>query len=343
MTMNAPMPYRHTMTERHILDLRAGVPWSPEALDVLTRTSRTAWGNPGHPSSEGRRAATWLEAAEATLRELTGFPHVSFHGDRTSAVAAALASHPGMRVAAAATHRKQVLRLVDDVVPVDAQGCALWSACDLALAQGANEETGVIDTIPSADVVVLDASNCFGRSIDVPEVDTVIADAAAWGAPGGIAFLLSRSPAPASEIPPLPLITVAVQALASHWPRRAAREDAERDAITRLEQQVAARIPDVQFHGRERAAHIRSFSVLHLDAETLTRALDVEGFVVGSGSACVADGTPSHVLAAMGRVTHGNIRLALPVDLDLAVLDRFADTLVHTVAQLRQEAGVDEL
>lgn len=337
------MAYRHTMTQRHILDLRAGVPWSPDALDMLARTSRSAWANPAHPSSEGRRAATWQQAAEATVVELSGFPHVSFHSDRTAAAAAALAAHRDARVTASATHRKQLLRMVDEIAPVDAFGAALWPNSDLVLLQGANEETGVVDAAPEARVVVLDGSNSFGRTATSPAAHHIIADGAAWGAPGGIALLLSQSPVATAEIPSLPLITLAVQGLAAHWPQRIARELAEAEAMARLEQTVLARVPDVQFHGARRVAHIRSFSVLHLDAETLTRALDVEGFVVGSGSACVADGTPSHVLAAMGAITHGNIRLALPVGLDLAVLDRFADTLAHTVAQLRREAGVEDL
>jgi len=331
------------MTERQILDLRAGTPWSAEALELVSRVARSAWGNPAHPSSEGRRAATWLEAAEATVRSLTGLPHVSFFADRGAALTAARAAYPGARASAAATHRKQALRLADFVAPVDEFGAALWAPSDVALLQGANEETGVTDPHPGAPVCILDASNSFARSGSVPAADHIVADAAAWGAPGGIALLLGQSPVPAGDTPALPLVALAVHALAAHWPQRAARETAEAEAMAGFEQFVSARVPDVQFHGANRVAHIRSFSILHLDAETLTRALDIEGYVVGSGSACVADGTPSHVLAAMGRVTHGNVRLMLPVDLDLAVLDRFADTLVATVARLRQQAGVADL
>lgn len=110
-----------------------------------------------------------------------------------------------------------------------------------------------------------------------------------------------------------------------------------------FEGRLAQRLADVQFHGRGRVPHIRSLSILHLDAETMMRALDGRGYVVGSGSACVLDGRPSHVLAAMGRVTHGNLRLALPWDLDLAVLDRFADVVADTANALRIEAGVADL
>jgi cysteine desulfurase len=331
------------MTERHILDLRAGVPWSADALDVLARASRSAWGNPSHPSSEGRRAATWLEAAAATVRELTGFPHVAFFPDRTTALQAVVALYPGARVTASATHRRQVLPLVDLVAPVDSDGIPLWSDADVALVQGANEETGVIDSWPVAALRVLDASNSLGRTADTPDATHVIADAAAWGAPGGVAIVLGLSPLRVIEVPPLPLVALAVHRLAEHWQVRTQRAAAEAGAMQGFESRVLAAIPDVQFHGTTRVAHIRSFSILHLDAETLTRALDVEGFVVGSGSACVSDGTPSHVLAAMGRITHGNVRLALPVDLELTVLDEFADVLARTVRRLREEAGVTDL
>ena len=146
------------MTERHILDLRAGVPWTDAALDVLGRTARAAWANPVHPSSEGRRAATWLEAAASTVRDLTGLPHVSFFTDRASALTATLAAYPGARVSAAATHRTPALALAHELVPVDERGVADWPVCDVALLQGANEETGVADFLPRARVTVLDAS-----------------------------------------------------------------------------------------------------------------------------------------------------------------------------------------
>jgi cysteine sulfinate desulfinase/cysteine desulfurase-like protein len=111
-------------------------------------------------------------------------------------------------------------------------------------------------------------------------------------------------------------------------------------AMAKLSQVSKEELSEVMAEFRDETEQL---SVLHLDAETLTRALDVEGYVVGSGSACVADGKPSHVLAAMGRVTHGNVRLMLPVDLDLAVLDDFTSTLVTTIGRLREAAGVADL
>lgn len=331
------------MTERHILDLRAGVAWSPEDLRVLELTARGAWGNPLHPSSEGRRAATWLAAAEATVGQITGRPYVRFFPDRMSALRAAVSQHPGLPVSVASTHRKQVLVLATEVSPVDEHGMVRWDSPELSILQSANEETGSADLLPASGLTILDASNSFGRVPITQQFDYVVADSLVWGSPSGVALLFSNSPLPETEAPPLPLIAVAVQSLERCWRSLRSRSEAEQLALRHFEHRVQAEIADVQFHAVNVAAPIRSFSVLHLDAETLTRALDVEGFVVGSGSACVLDGSPSHVLAAMGRVTHGNIRIALPVDCELAVLDDFADTLSVTVSRLRREAGVENL
>ena len=65
-------------------------------------------------------------------------------------------------------------------------------------------------------------------------------------------------------------------------------------------------------------------------------ALDRRGFGVASGSACTASTLePSHVLAAMGALTHGNVRLSLHRDTDEQVVEAFCRTLPEVVAELR--------
>ena len=64
------------------------------------------------------------------------------------------------------------------------------------------------------------------------------------------------------------------------------------------------------------APHILSVSVLYVDAEALQTRLDARGYAVGSGSACASrHGQPSHVLAAVGGFTGGNLRVGLSPDL----------------------------
>src|SRR5674476_870986 len=57
----------------------------------------------------------------------------------------------------------------------------------------------------------------------------------------------------------------------------------------------------------DRLPHVLTFSLLYVDGEALVIELDRRGFAVGSGSACTSSTLePSHVLAAMGVLTHGN-------------------------------------
>ena len=98
------------------------------------------------------------------------------------------------------------------------------------------------------------------------------------------------------------------------WP---SRSPAPTDAAARrpVARPVAAEVPDVDVVGDpvDRLPHVLTFSCLYVEGEALLGALDARGFAVGSGSACTSSALePSHVLAAMGALTHGNIRLALP-------------------------------
>ena len=78
-------------------------------------------------------------------------------------------------------------------------------------------------------------------------------------------------------------------------------------------------IPDVEVVGDpvDRLPHLVTFSCLYVDGEALVTELDRRGFAVASGSACTASTLePSHVLAAMGALTHGNVRVSLTRDTD---------------------------
>jgi cysteine desulfurase len=84
-----------------------------------------------------------------------------------------------------------------------------------------------------------------------------------------------------------------------------------------------------------------TFSCLYLDGETLLHALDRAGFAVSSGSSCTASTLhPSHVLEAMGVLSHGNVRISLHRESTEADVDRFLAVLPGLVASLRAEAGV---
>jgi cysteine desulfurase len=78
-----------------------------------------------------------------------------------------------------------------------------------------------------------------------------------------------------------------------------------------------------------------------VDGEVLLTELDRLGFAISSGSSCTASTLrPSHVLEAMGVLTHGNVRLSLPRGADERDVDRFLEVLPPLVRRIRQQAGV---
>ncbi len=91
----------------------------------------------------------------------------------------------------------------------------------------------------------------------------------------------------------------------------------------------------------DRLPHLVTFSCLYVDGEALLHALDRAGFAVSSGSSCTASTLrPSHVLEAMGVLSHGNVRVSLHRDTTADEVDRFLAVLPGIVARIRAEAGL---
>jgi cysteine desulfurase len=89
----------------------------------------------------------------------------------------------------------------------------------------------------------------------------------------------------------------------------------------------------------DRLPHLVTFSCLYVEGEALVTELDRLGFGVASGSACTASTLePSHVLAAMGALTHGNVRVALTRETTPAQVEELIAVLPGVVDRLR--AGI---
>lgn len=113
--------------------------------------------------------------------------------------------------------------------------------------------------------------------------------------------------------------------------------------IDEVRRRVPADVPDVEVVGDpdDRLPHILTFSCLYVDGEALVTALDAEGFAVSSGSACTSSTLkPSHVLAAMGVLTHGNVRVSLSRETRYEDVDRFCQVLPGIVQRIRAEVGM---
>jgi cysteine desulfurase len=192
-----------------------------------------------------------------------------------------------------------------------------------------------------------------------PQVwDLITADPRAWGAPGGLGLLAVGasarwvSPGPAGDdtervpgSPSVPLALAAAVSLQAVLAEQAA-EGARRRALTARIRAAAAALPDTEVAGDpdDRLPHVVTFSCLYVDGEAVVDELDRAGFAVGSGSACTASTLePSHVLAAMGVLTHGNVRVGLPRGVGEAEVDAFCAALPGAVARVRAFLGADAL
>ncbi|MCA5895259.1 aminotransferase class V-fold PLP-dependent enzyme [Isoptericola sp. NEAU-Y5] len=262
----------------------------------------------------------------------------------------------------------RVVVAVDDHGRVDADGfrrAVGTPGVALAALQAANGEVGTRQPVVEAHEaaraagvpLLVDAGASLGHDATPHAWDLLAADPADWGAPAGVGVLavrqrvrlLPRGPedpepwAPGGvSVPAAFAAAVALQAVAAD---RAAEDGRRRELVDRLRAAVA-RIPDVEVVGdqADRLPHVATFSFLYVDGEALVTELDRAGFAVGSGSACTSSTLePSHVLAAMGVLTHGNVRVALDRSTTVDDVDRFAATLPGAVARVRDALGVGGL
>lgn len=115
---------------------------------------------------------------------------------------------------------------------------------------------------------------------------------------------------------------------------RAREVDSDAPWMRQITEHLRDRLPvvlgEVLVHGHpeQRLPHIVSFTIPLVEGEALLLGLDEAGFSVHSGSACVADtNEPSHVLAAIGTLTHGAIRVSIGPETSLADIDAFLAAL----------------
>ncbi|MEV0890100.1 aminotransferase class V-fold PLP-dependent enzyme [Promicromonospora sp. NPDC050262] len=296
------------------------------------------------------------------------------------ASAAAARRRAGSAVAVGAVERAAVLHAATlaaggtGPVPVDRLGrvdvdamVAAVGAPGVALAalQHANGEVGTVQPVEAvheaaraaAVPLLVDAGASVGH-VAVPDAwDLLAADPADWGGPAGVGVLAVRQRVRTAPVGPededpwapggvsVPLAFAAAVALQAVESDRVAQEARRRALVERVRAAVA-RIPDVEVVGDpdDRLPHVATFSFLYVDGEALVTELDRHGFAVGSGSACTASTLePSHVLAAMGVLTHGNVRIALDRSTTADEVDRFCAVLPGAVAKVREMLGVGGL
>ncbi len=283
----------------------------------------------------------------------------------------------GATVVASAVEHSAVLRAADWVmageepvlVPVNPHGEVEVKAFRkavrapgvvLAAVQHVNHEVGAIQPLEAvyeaaqaAGVpLVVDACAALGSLPATAHWDVLAGSAHKWGGPAGVGILAVRtgvrwrSPIPTDEagrwagFPDVPGAVAAATAL-EHATADLGQTSVHRARLlTILRERVPDTADDVVVLGRaDSAPHIVCFTVLYAEGEALVAELDRAGFAVSSGSACTSDTRrPSHVLAAMGAITHGNLRVSLPPDATEADVAGFLAALPGAIAAARAAA-----
>ncbi len=262
---------------------------------------------------------------------------VDVRGRVSAAEVAAAAARPGVGVAAvqAANHEVGTLQPVAEVAA--------------ALASGPDPVAGAVP-------LFVDACAAMGR-VPLPGGWAAMAGSAhKWGGPAGVGVLVVRrgarwrNPFPGDDrvderstgfenVPAALAAAAALQAVLGERAELAARQSA---LVDRVRAGVAG-IADVEVVGDpvDRLPHLVTFSCLYVDGEALVTELDRRGYGVASGSACTASTlAPSHVLAAMGVLTHGNVRLSLTRDATAEQVEGLLAVLPEVVRSIRAEVGL---
>jgi cysteine desulfurase len=234
--------------------------------------------------------------------------------------------------------------------------------------QHANHEVGAIQ--PTHEVAghcrdrgaLLHVDACqtvgqLGLTLEQLGADLLSASAAKFGGPLGTGFLAlgprgrvapllegddrqRRHRAGLEDVPSIAAAAVALEvARAAMQTERSARELVRRHLRGRLPELV----DDLAIHGPLADAHpgIVAASALYVDGEALVTWLDDAGFAVHSGSSCAStSGEPSHVLVAMGALTHGHVRISIGPETTIDDADAFLDAYAATVRTLRATTGM---
>ena len=218
--------------------------------------------------------------------------------------------------------------------------------------QLANGETGVINQLPSSlpdDLLIAVDATASGSRVALPTSwSSAVFDSRSWEGPAGLAVVAIADAAhwknPLPHISAvrrtygtfsLPLLIASAVALENFAP-----DDRNiRSLNLKLRTAIKSQIPSALIAGDIENAmpHLTSFIFPNCNGEELLRALSIHGLSVDSGSACTAMNLqPSHVLAAMGLPTDGNIRITLHAETTTEEVELLINALVDEVQSQQQ-------
>jgi cysteine desulfurase len=360
-------------------DAATATPLHPVARQAMLAALEDGWADPGKLYAAARKARQLLDAARGAAADALGVREDELHFASSGTEAARLAvagTRVGRRrvgdvVVHSAVEHSAVLKVCASGGPAVSIGVSRLGRVDLdafaaavrapgvalAALMSANHEVGTVQPVDAAAELCADAgvplytdaAQTVGRAGIPSGWHLLTASARKWGGPSGVGLLAVRKGTrwsdPRAAIPPvnLPAIVGAVASLRAVLSEAADEAVRLGSLVDLIRAVVPQSVPDVALLGDpvERLPHLVAFSCLYVEGEALLHALDREGFAVSSGSACTADTlSPSHVLEAMGVLSHGNVRLSLHRDTSDDDVQRFLAVLPGVVALLREQARV---
>lgn len=353
------------------LDWNATAPLRACARTAWLQAQDEAWANPGSIHGDGQRARLVLDEAKRSLARLLGAkPHelvISSGGTEANSLALAQASGP---IAVTAVDHSSILRAAPDALrlPVDTDGRASLDGlpADAALVafQFANNETGVLQDVPTLVAAIraratvarihLDACQGAGKApLDLGRlgIDTASIAGHKFGAPKGIGLLYARN---GMRIAPQlrggrqqqdrrsgtedPAAAAALAAALTEACAEQATEDPrQRTLLDACFARIASALPDARWIARSAPRLANTLSLGHpgVDNQLLVQRLDLRGFAVSVGAACMSGrGEPSHVIAAMGvepSLARGVVRVSIGHTTTAVELEAFATAYVAEV------------
>lgn len=222
------------------------------------------------------------------------------------------------------------------------------SSRDLLIWPIANNETGARS--PSADgflgPIFVDATT--HPSVALPERwTTSLWDSRSWAGPAGLGIFAVKDPSIWSN--PLPhndhrvvpggfnpaLVIASALALEAYTADYKRSLETIKTLNMTVRQFLSSQMSDVDLASPiDGLPHLLSFSFLYIDAEQLVDRLERRAISVDSGSACIsANLEASHVLAAMGRLTQGNVRITLKPE-------HTESDIAHLLTALKEEVDL---
>jgi cysteine desulfurase len=243
------------------------------------------------------------------------------------------------------------------IIPLSPEGTLDFSTVELATNsvlsfQLANGETGALNKVPEQlpkDLLIAIDATASGNREPLPEKwSSAVFDSRAWQGPAGLAVVAIADAAnwknPLPHISAvrrtygtfsLPLLIASAVALENFKP-----DDKNiRKMSAKIRSEISREIPGSRIAGdlENSMAHLTSLIIPGCNGEEILRGLSARGLSVDSGSACTAMNLqPSHVLAAMGLPTDGNVRITLHAETTAEEVELLINALVDEVRSQRQ-------